>query len=48
MGNGRTTTAKEQLRSLVEEEDRSARDAIAEYHRGETISSDQFGELGLD
>ena len=33
----------------TDEEDRSARDAIAEYHRGETISSDQLKrELGLD
>lgn len=33
----------------TEEEDRSARDAIAEYHRGEAISSDQLKrELGLD
>lgn len=33
----------------TDEEDRSARDAIAEYHRGEAIRSDQLKrELGLD
>jgi len=33
----------------TEEEDRSARDAIAEYHRGEALGSDQLKrELGLD
>jgi hypothetical protein len=33
----------------TEDEDRSARDAIAEYHRGEAISPDQLKrELGLD
>ncbi len=31
-----------------EEEDRSAREAIAEYHRGETTSADELKrELGL-